>query len=406
MRSGVWGNQDHNVTQEFGVNLPSVPDAWYRYAADWGFSVGTHIGIDVGMPRDTPIYAAADGVVIAEGANLQSFRPNPVTIETPDDPNTPDDEREHHIYGHLWSDVVSPGQRVRKGELIGYSGEQTVKGTWTPDGSGPHLHFERRDVSEGQALDPRPLLDGTFSTVGGGMAKISAEAINRRIAKSEAANGGNPSPISGMGALIVQLGDRYGINPAVVVAIMQRECQLGAAIGDALIPLNNFGGNTAIPGSVEGTAGARFFRDRHWQVNATPADGIEAVYKTLDKPIYRNTGGRLEDVLHVYAPPDDGNDYASIWSIFDQVGIDLGTTIGPDTNIYDVPTGDGGGGLIDWPGMVDAITRATADGAQRTGVGLLGVAVAVVGAVLVVGPQNVANAIPAGRVASLARGAS
>ena len=153
--SGVWGGVPEPITQPFGVYNPELA-RWYGYAADYGWAAGTHIGLDVGVPKFTPIYAAQSGKV-SEAGFSDSFRPNPVRII--------EDDGDEAIYGHLWSNVVSAGQKIKKGQLIGYSGEQTIKGTMTPDGSGPHLHFELRrpdPVTGGyKAVDPGPELTGS-----------------------------------------------------------------------------------------------------------------------------------------------------------------------------------------------------------------------------------------------------
>lgn len=156
----VWGNESRGITQEFGVNLPGIPDSWYAYSAGLGLNYGDHAGIDIDMPRDTPIFAVAGGEVIQAGMS-DYFRPKPVWVRTPDDPATPVSEEEIHIYGHLWSNAVNVGDIVARGDYLGGSGEQTYTGTMTPDGSGPHLHFERRDGTNKRALDPVPILDGT-----------------------------------------------------------------------------------------------------------------------------------------------------------------------------------------------------------------------------------------------------
>jgi murein DD-endopeptidase MepM/ murein hydrolase activator NlpD len=152
----AWDYKEEPITQGFGVYNPSLAD-WYGYAADYGWAAGTHIGLDIGVPKFTPIYAVQPGQVKAAGPS-DSFRPNPVTIT--------EDDGDEAIYGHLWSDTVTTGQRVKRGDLLGYSGEQTEMGTMTPDGSGPHLHFELRrpDRTTGGyvAVDPTAeLTDGT-----------------------------------------------------------------------------------------------------------------------------------------------------------------------------------------------------------------------------------------------------
>lgn len=159
MISEVWGGLKFNVTQEFGVNLPGIPDWWYSYATGLGLDYGDHPGLDVGMPLGTPIFAAEGGIVEQAGFS-DSYRPEPVFVATPDDPTTNADDRERHIYGHLRRAVVRAGQMVEAGDLLGYSGEQTIHGTYTPDGSGPHLHMEVVDIADSLALDPTFLLTG------------------------------------------------------------------------------------------------------------------------------------------------------------------------------------------------------------------------------------------------------
>src|SRR5678816_619821 len=99
MKSLVWGNEDHPITQEFGTYDPATA-GMYQYAAWYGWAAGTHIGLDVGMDRGTPIYAAEPGKVIQAGAS-ESFRPRPVWIKQ--------DDGKTAIYGHLWTNDVSVG---------------------------------------------------------------------------------------------------------------------------------------------------------------------------------------------------------------------------------------------------------------------------------------------------------
>lgn len=389
VKSPVWGNAEYDVTQAYNVNLPNVPDNWYAYAADWGESYGDHVGVDVGMPCGTKIYAIAAGRVQFAGFS-DSFRPFPVHIVTANN--------EEHIYGHLQQNLVQTGQAVTAGQLLGYSGQQTYKGTTTPDGSGCHLHFERRDLSSMRVLDPVPLLTGSSVTPHGGEPWPTAEAINQRIAKSEAANG-TTSKLHGKGDVFLRYGRQYGINPAVVVAISQRECQLGAAPNDVVSPLNNFGGNTCGAVGVTVASGCVFKVDREWNVYPTVDAGIEAMFQTLDAPLYRETGGALRDIMAIYSPPFE-NDWGSMWRIFAQVGQELGVPLNESTNIYGqgAPGQGSGGGLIDLSPLLDTLE----DYGERAGYGALGVLLAGIGAVVLIGPENIAKAIPAGRVVSFA----
>ena len=97
-----------------------------------------HQGIDLRAPIGTPVYAPADGVVQVAGFNVVSGYGYLVVIE--------------HNFGfktrfaHLSKkDVVKEGQFVKKGDLIGYSGNTGVS-------TGPHLHYEIRFVQ--RPLDP------------------------------------------------------------------------------------------------------------------------------------------------------------------------------------------------------------------------------------------------------------
>ncbi len=169
--SPVWGNVAYEVTQDFGV-IGFRPD-WYDYSRFHGFPPGYHIGLDVGTPKGTPVYATSDAMVKQAGFS-DSFRPNPVILETLDDPRTTgNDAGITEIYGHLWTDTVTTGQKVAKGQLLGYTGEQTVRGTMTPDGSGPHIHFEVYDT-KGNAVNPLPILNANFTPSPGGNTPPSA----------------------------------------------------------------------------------------------------------------------------------------------------------------------------------------------------------------------------------------
>ena len=159
MKSIAWGYDDYPITQGFGVYNPDTA-SMYGYAADYGWRAGTHVGLDVGLPKLTRVYSPVSGEVIQSGF-APYFRPNPVYVLQ--------DNGDVAIFGHLWSDTVADGQRIKPGDLIGYSGEQTVPGTMTPDGTGPHIHFELRQPDPStpsgfRAIDPSPELTGAKGT--------------------------------------------------------------------------------------------------------------------------------------------------------------------------------------------------------------------------------------------------
>ncbi len=87
--------------------------------------------VDIGAARGTPIYAAADGIVIIArtGGGWNGGYGNYVVITHNNGTQT--------LYAHMRSAIVSPEQAVSAGQLIGYVG-------MTGHTTGPHLHFEVR----------------------------------------------------------------------------------------------------------------------------------------------------------------------------------------------------------------------------------------------------------------------
>ncbi len=98
-----------------------------------------HAGIDLAGPLGTPIYATADGIVGRAEYNNGGYG-NLVEINHGQGIQT--------RYGHLSRFATRPGQRVRRGELIGYMGS-------TGRSTGSHLHYEVR--IDGRAVNPDPL---------------------------------------------------------------------------------------------------------------------------------------------------------------------------------------------------------------------------------------------------------
>lgn len=129
------------------IAIPSrMPLDSAKLTSDYGMRVHpvlggrrAHQGIDLASPVGTPIYATADGIV----AKAQWFGGygNYIQIEHGADLET--------RYGHLSQYAVTAGQRVRKGDLIGYVGS-------TGRSTGPHLHYEVRVA--GQAVNPVPYM--------------------------------------------------------------------------------------------------------------------------------------------------------------------------------------------------------------------------------------------------------
>jgi len=96
-----------------------------------------HEGIDLVAPAGTPVYAAADGVVV--GAAPNGRYGNWIRIEHAGNLAT--------VYGHLmaFAPGIGPGESVVRGELIGFVGS-------TGRSTGAHLHFEL--LSDGKPVNP------------------------------------------------------------------------------------------------------------------------------------------------------------------------------------------------------------------------------------------------------------
>jgi len=99
-------------------------------------TVKFHAGLDFTAPQGTPIYASANGV-IRTAAHLGTGYGNHVVINHGYGYET--------LYGHMFRIKAKVGQRVKRGEIIGYVGS-------TGKSTGPHCHYEVH--KNGRPLDP------------------------------------------------------------------------------------------------------------------------------------------------------------------------------------------------------------------------------------------------------------
>ena len=130
-----------------GVSIPSrMPLDDARMSSGYGMRshpvLGgrrNHQGIDLAAPTGTPVYATADGIV--SRAEWFSSYGLYISVEHGGEMQT--------RYAHLSRLAVADGQRVRKGEIIGYVGS-------TGRSTGPHLHYEVRIA--GASVNPTPYM--------------------------------------------------------------------------------------------------------------------------------------------------------------------------------------------------------------------------------------------------------
>lgn len=120
-----------------------VPISYTRFSSPFGMRLHPvygdyrlHNGVDLSAPEGTPIYASRAGEVIV--ATYGASGGNYVMIDHMDNTYTT-------MYLHMTQYVVSVGQYVNAGELIGYCGSTGVS-------TGPHLHFSV--FKNGVAVNP------------------------------------------------------------------------------------------------------------------------------------------------------------------------------------------------------------------------------------------------------------
>lgn len=114
-----------------------------RVASGFGYRIDPvykttkfHAGLDFAAPQGTPIYATADGIIKTAG-NTGNGYGNHVVISHGYGYET--------LYGHMVRVKVRSGQRVKRGEVIGWVGS-------TGKSTGPHCHYEVH--KNGQTVDP------------------------------------------------------------------------------------------------------------------------------------------------------------------------------------------------------------------------------------------------------------
>lgn len=119
-------NQDLNrIASGFGIRIDPI----YK-------TPKMHAGLDFSAPQGTPIYATADGTVSKSG-NYGDGYGNHVVINHGYGYET--------LYGHMFRVKARRGQRLKRGEIIGYVGS-------TGKSTGPHCHYEVH--KNGRKLDP------------------------------------------------------------------------------------------------------------------------------------------------------------------------------------------------------------------------------------------------------------
>jgi murein DD-endopeptidase MepM/ murein hydrolase activator NlpD len=126
-----------NGLSAYGGLRSHAPLGGSHLAPRIGRALFMHEGIDLVASDGTPVYAAADGVVV--GAAPNRGYGNWIRIEHTGKLAT--------VYGHLsgFAPGIEPGVAVTRGDLIGFVGS-------TGRSTGAHLHFEL--LSDGKPVNP------------------------------------------------------------------------------------------------------------------------------------------------------------------------------------------------------------------------------------------------------------
>jgi murein DD-endopeptidase MepM/ murein hydrolase activator NlpD len=117
------------LTSGFGMRLGTPSTASTRCTPAWTSP----------SPTGTPVYATGDGIV--QFAGTSSGYGRNIRIRHPK-------AKRATLYAHLSRipDEIRPGTRVKRGDVIGYSGNTGLS-------TSPHLHYEIHDLN-GEPINP------------------------------------------------------------------------------------------------------------------------------------------------------------------------------------------------------------------------------------------------------------
>ncbi len=155
------------------IDLPvSAPSISQRFRPVGVSSQNEHKGFDIIVPDRTPVLAAAGGevsrvarsilfgnqIILNHGRNAVGYR-----IQT--------------RYFHLDQPLVIEGEKIRRGQLVGYTGATGLAGVF------PHLHFEVHRLNEAVAPIAFKFLDPQLFWVDG-VGKITCYDNRREYSES------------------------------------------------------------------------------------------------------------------------------------------------------------------------------------------------------------------------------
>jgi len=122
-----------------------------------------HNGMDFSAPRGTPVYATGDGR-IERADNRSTGYGNHIRVDHGYGYTS--------LYAHLYKYNVRPGQRVKRGDVIGFVGS-------TGRSQGPHLHYEI--FKDGEHINPINFYYGHLSPEEFDQVLIKAQEENQSL---------------------------------------------------------------------------------------------------------------------------------------------------------------------------------------------------------------------------------
>ncbi|MCI5776878.1 MAG: M23 family metallopeptidase [Bacteroidales bacterium] len=137
-------NKNNEMLRRIPAIMPINNKDLTRTASGWGWRIHPvykikrfHEGMDFSAPTGTEIYATGDGTVAAAVSSYSGYGKH-VKID-------------HgfgyvSLYAHMSKFNVKVGQKVKRGDIIGYVGSTGIS-------TGPHLHYEV--IKKGQKVNPQ-----------------------------------------------------------------------------------------------------------------------------------------------------------------------------------------------------------------------------------------------------------
>ncbi|WP_305082415.1 M23 family metallopeptidase [Oxynema sp. CENA135] len=180
--SGRPGNGDKSMIFPLSIPAPITSLFGWRTHPIFG-NRQFHSGTDLGAAMGTPVLAAYTGqVAIADWLGGYGLT---VVLEH-------NDATEETLYAHLSELLVQPGENVKQGQVIGRVGS-------TGNSTGPHLHFEWRQMTpEGWVtLDPGTQLEYALAQLVRSLEIADAQGSDE-LARTSQTLPNLPSEISGL----------------------------------------------------------------------------------------------------------------------------------------------------------------------------------------------------------------